>query len=159
MGESVTGFGAYSGIRVIELTEGIAGPYAARFLADQGADVIKIESTDGDRYRNDPGFQVFNRNKRSVVLNDDSELLKTADVVIASNTDEADHARSLAPGAVIVSMPTWGSAGAMAEQSGSWQQVAAATGIGWNQVSWTEGPVHVVLPPVSYTHLTLPTKA
>ena len=68
----MTGFGAYSGIRVIELTEGIAGPYAARFLADQGADVIKIESTDGDGYRNDPGFQVFNRNKRSVVLNDDA---------------------------------------------------------------------------------------
>lgn len=150
MGELVTGFGAYKGIRVIELTEGIAGPYAARFLADQGADVIKIEPADGDSYRSEPGFQVFNRNKRSVVLDDDSQLLKTADLVIVGNRDEADRVRSLTPGAVIVSMPTWGSAGAMAERRGSWQQVAAATGIGWNQVSWTEGPVHVVLPLAAY---------
>ena len=49
IGESVTGLGAYAGIRVIELTEGIAGPYASRFLADQGADVIKVEPVGGDR--------------------------------------------------------------------------------------------------------------
>ena len=106
MGELVTGLGAYKGIRVIELTEGIAGPYAARFLADQGADVIKIEPADGDSYRSEPGFQVFNRNKRSVILDDDSQLLKTADLVIVGNRDEADRVRSLTPGAVIVSMPT-----------------------------------------------------
>ena len=146
----MTGFGAFSGIRVIELTEGIAGPYAARFLADQSADVIKVERIEGDSYRSEPGFQVLNRNKRSVVVEDDTELLKTADVVIVSNAAEADRARSVAPGSVIVAMPTWGSAGPMTGESGSWQQVAAATGIAWNQVSWTEGPVHVVLPLASY---------
>ncbi|MEC9058563.1 MAG: CoA transferase, partial [Actinomycetota bacterium] len=146
----MTGFGAFSGIRVIELTEGIAGPYAARFLADQSADVIKVERIEGDSYRSEPGFQVLNRNKRSVVVEDDTELLKTADVVIVSDAAEADRARSVAPGSVIVAMPTWGSAGPMTDESGSWQQVAAATGIAWNQVSWTEGPVHVVLPLASY---------
>ena len=143
-------FGAYKGIRVVELTEGIAGPYATRFMADQGADVIKSETTVGDHYRSDPGFQVLNRNKRSVVLEDDSRLLQSADVIVVDSSSEADRARSIAPGSVIISMPTWGSSGPLADQQGSWEQVAAATGISWNQVSWTEGPVHVVLPLASY---------
>ena len=142
--------GAYDGIRVVELTEGIAGPYATRFLADQGADVIKSERANGDHYRNDPGFQVLNRNKRSVVLADDTSLLGSADVIVVDSSSEATRARSLAPGSVIISMPTWGSKGPRADQRGSWEQVAAATGISWNQVSWTEGPVHVILPLASY---------
>ncbi len=150
MGELVTEVGAYTGIRVLELVEGIAGPYATRFLADQGADVIKVESPLGDHYRNDPGFQAINRNKRSVVVADDSDLIATADVVIVTGPNEADRARRLAPGSVIVSFPTWGSQGPMVGQQGSSAQVAAMTGIAWNQVSWTEGPVHVVLPLASY---------
>ena len=98
--------GAYDGIRVVELTEGIAGPYATRFLADQGADVIKSERANGDHYRNDPGFQVLNRNKRSVVLADDTSLLGSADVIVVDSSSEATRARSLAPGSVIISMPT-----------------------------------------------------
>ena len=143
-------FGAYHGVRVVELAEGIAGPYASRFVADQGADVIKSESATGDYYRTEPGFQVLNRNKRSVVLLDDTQLLQSADVIVVDNSSEAERARSIAPGSVIISMPTWGSNGPLADQKGSWEQVAAATGISWNQVSWTEGPVHVVLPLASY---------
>ena len=56
-----------SGVRVLDLAAGIAGPYAAMFLGDQGADVVKVESSAGDPYRSDPGFQTINRNKRSVV--------------------------------------------------------------------------------------------
>ena len=58
--------GVFSGIRVVETAVGIAGPYASRFLADQGADVIKLESEEGDPYRKEPGFHAINRNKRSV---------------------------------------------------------------------------------------------
>ena len=150
MGELVGKSGAYTGIRVVELAEGIAGPYATRFLADQGADVIKSESGSGDYYRGEPGFEALNRNKRSVVLDDDTHLLQSADVIVVDEPSTAQRARSLAPGSIIVSMPTWGSSGPLADQRGSWEQVAAATGIAWNQVSWTEGPVHVVLPLASY---------
>ena len=150
MGESVTEVGAYAGIRVMELVEGIAGPYATRFFADQGADVIKVEPSQGDYYRGDPGFQAINRNKRSVVLADDRDLISTADVVAVKGPQDAERARRLAPGSVIVSFPTWGSQGPMVDQPGSPAQVAAMTGIAWNQVSWTEGPVHVVLPLASY---------
>ena len=40
-----------AGLRVVELAEGIAGPYAGKLLADYGADVIKVEPAGGDRSR------------------------------------------------------------------------------------------------------------
>ena len=61
------------GVRVVEQGTFITGPCAGMMLADLGADVIKIESPDGDPYRSyqggmySPHFQAYNRNKRSVV--------------------------------------------------------------------------------------------
>ncbi|MCH1435377.1 MAG: CoA transferase [Acidimicrobiales bacterium] len=97
MGESSTG--PLSGIRVLELTTTVSGPMAAMTLADQGADVIKLEPPlvgDPARYLGPSRggvssmFASLNRNKRSVVLDlkDDDEravflrLVETADVLI-----------------------------------------------------------------------------
>ncbi|MGH8196825.1 MAG: CaiB/BaiF CoA transferase family protein [Steroidobacteraceae bacterium] len=61
------------GVRVVEQGTFITGPCAAMMLADLGADVIKIESPEGDPYRSyqkglySPHFQAYNRNKRSLV--------------------------------------------------------------------------------------------
>ncbi len=74
--------GALSGLRVLDVTQVMAGPYCAMVLADLGADVIKIEPPAGDSTRQMPGavgtdspsFNAVNRGKRSVVLN-----LKTAE--------------------------------------------------------------------------------
>jgi crotonobetainyl-CoA:carnitine CoA-transferase CaiB-like acyl-CoA transferase len=63
-----------SGIRVVEQGTFITGPCSGMMLADLGADVIKIESPDGDPYRSyqggqfSPHFQAYNRNKRSLAL-------------------------------------------------------------------------------------------
>ena len=93
--------GALSGVRVIDLTAVAMGPYATQILGDMGADVIKVESRDGDHFRvpppaRNPGmgavFMNLNRNKRSIVLDlkrrEDLatllELLATADVFIAN---------------------------------------------------------------------------
>jgi crotonobetainyl-CoA:carnitine CoA-transferase CaiB-like acyl-CoA transferase len=65
---------ALSGIRVLEQGTFITGPCAGMMLADLGADVIKIESLEGDPYRAyqggqySPHFQAYNRNKRSLSL-------------------------------------------------------------------------------------------
>src|SRR5580693_8274250 len=66
---------ALTGIRVVEQGTFITGPCAGMLLADLGADVIKVESPDGDPYRAYHGsqysahFQAYNRNKRSLALN------------------------------------------------------------------------------------------
>jgi len=66
---------ALSGIHVVEQGTFITGPCCGMLLADLGADVLKIESPDGDPYRSyqggqySPHFQAYNRNKRSLALN------------------------------------------------------------------------------------------
>src|SRR5215207_5426334 len=67
-----------AGVRVLELGVWVAGPAAAMLLADWGADVIKLESPQGDPLRGmanpgmgrdvNPWFDMDNRGKRSLVL-------------------------------------------------------------------------------------------
>lgn len=73
--------GPLSDVRVLDLTQALAGPYCTMLLADLGADVIKVEPPNGDMSRSmgphpadrkgcDYGgyFASVNRNKRSIVL-------------------------------------------------------------------------------------------
>ncbi|MCY4432028.1 MAG: CoA transferase, partial [bacterium] len=59
---------ALDGLRVLELGSGAAAGIAGMVLAENGAEVVKIEPPEGDRGRGRPGFAVWNRAKRSVVL-------------------------------------------------------------------------------------------
>jgi crotonobetainyl-CoA:carnitine CoA-transferase CaiB-like acyl-CoA transferase len=98
--------GPLSGIRVVDLTAMVFGPYATQIMADMGADVIKVETPAGDDTRNvNAGpvkgmagvFVNVNRGKRSVVLDLKSEMGKealtrmiaTADVFIHSMRSSA----------------------------------------------------------------------
>ncbi len=68
---------ALAGVRVLEFTQVMAGPFCAMLLGDLGADVIKVEPPDGDTTRRmgkrqgmeSAGYWAVNRNKRGVVLN------------------------------------------------------------------------------------------
>ena len=62
---------ALAGLRVLELTQVMAGPFCGQVLGDMGADVVKIEPLSGDSTREALGAAAFlavNRNKRSVAL-------------------------------------------------------------------------------------------
>src|SRR6266542_1859232 len=58
-----------AGITVVDLTSYIAGSYGAMMLADMGARVIKVESLEGDSFRELHGFYGWNRGKRSIAVN------------------------------------------------------------------------------------------
>ena len=91
--------GALTGIRVIDLTRILAGPFCTMLLADMGAEVIKIESPSGGDAVRSQGiikdgmswyFAQFNRNKKSITLDlytDEGKdklaaLLKDADILV-----------------------------------------------------------------------------
>ena len=60
--------GVFADLRVIDLSWGIAGPMTTMFMADNGADVIRIEAPSGDPFARQTGYRVWNRGKRSVRL-------------------------------------------------------------------------------------------
>lgn len=62
----MSGDGIFAGLRVVDLTTGMAGPMVSMILADHGADVIKCEHPGGDWARELPAFSMWNRGKRSV---------------------------------------------------------------------------------------------
>lgn len=114
--------GPLAGVRVVDLTNVIMGPFATHIMADMGADVIKIESPEGDSLRSykplrNKGmsgvFLHLNRNKRSVMLDLKTErgrlvldrLIETADVFVHALRPKAierlgytyDRVRALKP--------------------------------------------------------------
>ncbi len=134
---------ALDGIKVIDITRTLAGPFCTMFLGDMGADVIKVEEPGhGDETRNwtpfwnDVGtqFLAFNRNKRSLTLNLKDQrsvqifkdLAKDADVMLESlRTGTADRMglgydviSELNPRIVYCSVSGYGRTGPLADKPG-----------------------------------------
>jgi crotonobetainyl-CoA:carnitine CoA-transferase CaiB-like acyl-CoA transferase len=146
--------GPLDGVRVLDLTEFIFGPYATQTLGDLGADVIKIENPGGDRQRHgskfakheDMGatFMTMNRNKRSVTLDLKADadreklrtLIPTAQVFIHNVRADAmarlgfsyDEVMKLNPSIVYVHCVGYGSDGPYAGRQAFDDLVQAASG-------------------------------
>jgi len=160
---------ALDGIRVVDLTAGLAGPVAGMLLADLGADVIKVHPPGGGPSPDVPGLHMWDRGKRSAVADPADpadlaaleDLIGRADIVLMgpdASGGLVGHAeltaRGLAPGrpAFWIVMPPyllgetpWASGGGAggAESAGL---LFAWVGHAWNQASYDDVPVDCVFP-------------
>lgn len=146
--------GPLHGVRILDLTTVIMGPAATQVLADLGADVIKVESPDGDSMRKvgpvrhpgmGPMYLQANRNKRSVVLDlkkpeDRSTLVALAghvDVVVSNIRPQAlerlgldrDALAASNPGLIFCCAVGYGSGGPLAGKAVYDDLMQAAAGI------------------------------
>jgi crotonobetainyl-CoA:carnitine CoA-transferase CaiB-like acyl-CoA transferase len=103
----------FEGIRIIDLTQGMAGPLVTMILSDYGAEVIRLEPPGGDPWWDHPAYMVWNRGKKSVALDWSSaagrdqarQLLQGADIFIESLRPGAASQLGLGYDAMIAANP------------------------------------------------------
>lgn len=147
------------GIQVVDLSHGTAGPVVGMFLADFGAEVIKVEPPAGDPARSLPGFAAWNRGKKSVVADPAdpaacrwlAELIAGADVCLVSDAGtlagyDLDRWRLLrdSPRLVLVETPAYAGDAPWHGGAESHGLLAASLGVAWRQSSHDGGPVESV---------------
>ena len=132
------------GVRVIEISTGIAGGYAGKLFVDAGAEVIKIETADGDPLRKWSAtgadlegrdgvlFAFLAAGKRSVIgsVTDEhvQQLLASADLVIDSGEIDPEALRAVDSSLVIVSVTPFGRTGPLAGRAATEFTVQAECG-------------------------------
>ena len=142
------------GVRVVDFSQNLAGPFASQILGDMGADVVKVEPAGGDPARRwgppfiggqSHLFQVVNRNKRGVILDLKTErgraraleLASAADVVVQALRRGAadrlgigyDRVRAANPAVIYVSVTSHGLEGPLADDPGYDPLMQARSGL------------------------------
>lgn len=156
--------GALHGLKVLDLSWGISGPMSGMMLADNGADVVKIEPPGGDPFRDNDrtrlGYRTWQRGKRSAIL----DLKTTADLdtflTLATHADvliesfspgttrrlgiDYETLAALNPRLIHATVTAWGSDTLHADRPGYDLLVAARSGLNWEHRSWPEtGNIHM----------------
>ena len=146
--------GVLAGLKVLDLSWGVAGPMTTMLLVDHGAEVTKIEPPGGDPYRGQLGYKVWNRGKRSAVLDlkapDDLHsflaLAGAADILVESYAPgvtarlgiDYERLSKINPRLIYVSITGYGRDNAHADRPGYDALVAARTGLQWEQRGFAE---------------------
>jgi len=148
--------GPLDGVRILDLTTVVMGPYATQILGDYGADVIKVEPPEGDVMRHNAPlrtkgmghiFMNANRNKRSVVLDLKQDggreaclaIAKGADVLVYNIRPQAmarlrlgyDEVRAVNPRIVYVGAFGYSQRGPYAAKAAYDDLIQGATGLPW----------------------------
>jgi crotonobetainyl-CoA:carnitine CoA-transferase CaiB-like acyl-CoA transferase len=154
--------GALDGLRVLDLSWGIAGSLGVQLLAEQGADVVKVEPPGGDPFRAYDSYAVWDRSKRSITVDLKSpagleaflRLTDDADVLVETFrpgvTDRLgigfDTLAARNPRLVYASCPAYPEGHRLAHRPGYDALVQAASGQQWEQPGWRPGPIFLHLP-------------
>jgi crotonobetainyl-CoA:carnitine CoA-transferase CaiB-like acyl-CoA transferase len=155
---------AYQGVRVVDFSQGIAGPMAAMLLGDFGAEVVKVEPPDGERLKAHPGYHAFNRNKQVLTLDLPRDLAVARALIAGADVAVFDHApgglealgldgnalTQRHPQLVHAWMPPYGTRGDWSQLKPHHSLLTALTGVAFRQGCYADQPVHLVLPLVFY---------
>jgi crotonobetainyl-CoA:carnitine CoA-transferase CaiB-like acyl-CoA transferase len=158
--------GPLTGIRILDGTEGIAGPMATMYLADFGAEVLKIEPIGGERGRADPGFPLLNRNKAAASFDlGGSELPAPLEALIRGahlcafsqpmswllgRRLDPGSVHAINPACVYLHVPSFVGSGPDGGLPESAELLAALTGVAASQYSFDDVPVDPVIPHLLY---------
>jgi crotonobetainyl-CoA:carnitine CoA-transferase CaiB-like acyl-CoA transferase len=163
---------ALQGVKVIDFTQLLQGPYATQLLGDLGADIIKIEKAgSGDLYRSmtffnqwlpggeSPCFIPWNRNKRSLAINLKApeareiiyRLVKDADIVVENFRPGVmdklgfsyEALNAINPGIIYCSATGWGPDGPYVSRPGQDLLVQGLSGAAMASGKKSDGPVAI----------------
>ena len=165
--------GAFSGLKVLDLSWGVAGPMTAMLLGDAGADVIKIEPPEGDPFRSLLGYKVWQRGKRSIALDlkagEDRDvflsLVADADILVESfspgTMDKLDCGyetlRAINPRLIYAAITGYAPDSDDADRPSYDALINARMGGYWDQRGWPEGQIyHMAKLPDPYPDLDIP---
>jgi len=147
--------GVLTGLKVIDLSTGVAGPMVGMLLADHGADVVRIDQAD-DPYASCLGYRVWQRGKRRAALDLVADraailaLIGQADILVENFSPDVgrefgydpESLRALNGRLVHCSITAYGREGEDAERAHYDALVAARVGLQYEQRGWPEGAVN-----------------
>jgi crotonobetainyl-CoA:carnitine CoA-transferase CaiB-like acyl-CoA transferase len=152
---------------VLEIDANLGSAYAAMLLAEQGANVLRIEQPGGCAWRSTPHYHVLNRSKESIALDFASansrerlaELVRAADIVVTGFGParlralglDYESIKKINPRAIALQVPSLGGRGPDADFEANEDLVAARGGIAGSQWARSGNPVPLVFPAASYS--------
>ena len=153
---------AFAGLRLVDFTQGRAGPMASMLIGDFDAEIIKVEPPAGDHMKDHPGYQAWNRNKQILQLDLDRPedlararaLIAGADVAVFDHTPgrleplglDAASLTEAFPSLIHVWMPPYGTSGPWSQLPAHHSLLSALTGVAFRQGAYSDQPVHLILP-------------
>jgi crotonobetainyl-CoA:carnitine CoA-transferase CaiB-like acyl-CoA transferase len=154
----------FQGLRVLDVSQGLAGPLACLLLVDYGADVLKVDPPGGDRIAGSPGYIAWNRGKSRTELDLQStedlaalnELIGGADVAVFDHAPGVLQALGLDaatltahhPRLVHLWVPPFGISGPWSHLPEHHAMLAGLTGTAFRQGSYAHQPIWHVMPMV-----------
>ena len=157
---------AYEGVRILDFSQGVAGPMAAMLMGDFAAEVVKVEPRQGDRIKDQPGYLTFNRNKEvmSLDLEAPDDLARAKALIALADIALFDHAPGVLerlgldaatltaahPSLIHVWMPPYGTTGDWSQLPPHHSLLTALSGVAFRQGAYGDQPIHLILPLVWY---------